>query len=74
MMSWGVFPDGMKGIGYCLSLRLSYFATDSQSVIQSVRLGIEPLSSAHDQILTVVRQLQDDVMGRLPWRDDGPVL
>jgi len=41
-------------------------------VIQSV-LAFS-LSGAHDQILAVVRQLQDDVMGRLPWRDGGSVL
>jgi hypothetical protein len=38
--------------------------TVSQSVSQFV-LALSP-SGAHDQILAVDRQLQDDVMGRLP--------
>jgi len=49
---------------------LSYFATDSQSVSQSV-LALRP-SGTHDQILAVVRQLQDDVMGHPPWQVDSP--
>jgi len=50
---------------------LSYFATDSQSVSQSV-LALRP-SGTHDQILTVVRQLWDGVMGHPPWRVNGSV-
>jgi len=38
----------------------------SQSVSQSIRLGIESPSGARDQILAVVRQLQDELIGRLP--------
>jgi hypothetical protein len=49
----------------------SYFATVSQTFSQSV-LALRP-SATHDQILAVVRQLREDVMGRRPWRVDGPV-
>jgi len=40
-------------------LLLSHFVTDSQSVLALIPSG------AHDQILAVVRQLRDDIMGRL---------
>jgi hypothetical protein len=43
-----------------LCLSLSYFATDSQSVSQSVSQFVLALSP-----LAVDRHLQDDVMGRL---------
>jgi len=54
----------------CLSL--SYFVADSQSVSQFV-LALS-LSGVHDQILAVDRQLQDGVMGHLPWQNDWSVL
>jgi hypothetical protein len=45
---------------------------NGQSVSQFV-LALSP-SGGHDQILASDRQLQDDVMGHLPWRDDGSIL
>jgi len=53
---------------YIQSRVLTYFATDIQFV-----LALRP-SGAHDQILAVDKQLRDDVMGRLPWREEGSVL
>jgi len=44
-----------------------------QLTVSQFVLALSP-SEAHDQILAVDRQLQDDVMGRLPWWDDRSVL
>jgi hypothetical protein len=61
----------LLGITSLKQAEMSYFATDSQSVSQSV-LALR-LSGTRDQILAVVTQLRAGVMGRPPWRVDGAV-
>jgi hypothetical protein len=59
--------------GHSASQSQSYFATDCQSVSQSV-LALSH-SETHDQILAVVKTVSVlFVGGRPPWRVDGSVI
>jgi hypothetical protein len=61
-----MLPPSSGWSGRCAEL--SYFATNSQSVSQSVRVSSPSVTL--DQILAEV-SYGVDVMGRLPWREDG---
>jgi hypothetical protein len=49
-----------------MSLSLTFFVTDSQSVSQSVILGIEPLWDYHDHILAIVKTVAILTWGIFP--------
>jgi hypothetical protein len=74
--SWAYFIDSVFETHRIWSRSRSYFTTDSQSVSQSVCLGIEHPCGTCDQILFPVEMLLYEIcglvsIGRPLWREDG---